>query len=258
MPLWIRTKRDGETTVSATNADVVGDIILDDDGAPGDFDPTEVNSVRFIYRFTFNNPGNIGLFTPPEHHICLNETCLRISGGSIITSATGATQILDNDSPRDVNNRFEEIDSIDNSPSQSFSTAQWEDAVFSPINTQWTEFVVDMGGDGITVILYTSPIIRIEIDYGPTNYIETSTDDADVTDATPHALTTIRSVTDDVGATDNVLDDLVVPPTVETEIRPVSDISAGWDTAPTGSQPLWEQLDEETPSDTDYIFTVTP
>lgn len=46
---------------------------------------------------------------------------------------------------------------------------------------------------------------------------------------------------------------------LETVVRPVSDVAAaGWDTAPTASQPLWDQLDEASPSDTDYIFTETP
>ena len=40
-----------------------------------------------------------------------------------------------------------------------------------------------------------------------------------------------------------------------TETRPVSDVlTAGWDSAPTASQALWEQVNEVTPSDVDYIF----
>ena len=46
---------------------------------------------------------------------------------------------------------------------------------------------------------------------------------------------------------------------VESEIRPVEDTAGvGWDSAPTASQDLWAQLDEVTPSDTDYIFAEDP
>jgi len=42
-------------------------------------------------------------------------------------------------------------------------------------------------------------------------------------------------------------------------MRPVSDtFSAGWDSAPTGSQPLWQQVDEVVASDVDYIFAEDP
>jgi len=43
----------------------------------------------------------------------------------------------------------------------------------------------------------------------------------------------------------------------ETGVAPDADIAAtGWDTNPTGSQPLYQQLDETTPSDTDFIDAV--
>jgi hypothetical protein len=46
---------------------------------------------------------------------------------------------------------------------------------------------------------------------------------------------------------------------IESEIRPVADTAAtGWDSAPTASQDLWAQVDEETPSDTDYIYAMDP
>ena len=67
-----------------------------------------------------------------------------------------------------------------------------------------------------------------------TDYTETIPDDVDVTDAVEY---------NKIGA-------------AEVTIRPVSDHAAvGWDTAPTASQTLWSQLDEVTPSDTDYIFS---
>ena len=47
--------------------------------------------------------------------------------------------------------------------------------------------------------------------------------------------------------------------TVETVIRPIADTAAtGWDSAPTGSQSLWSQVDEAVTSDTDYIYTTDP
>jgi hypothetical protein len=46
---------------------------------------------------------------------------------------------------------------------------------------------------------------------------------------------------------------------VETVIRPISDTAAtGWDSAPTASQDLFAQVDEVTPSDTDYIYAEDP
>lgn len=46
---------------------------------------------------------------------------------------------------------------------------------------------------------------------------------------------------------------------LETVVRPVEDIfDDGWDSAPTASQDLWAQVDEETASDTDYIYTTDP
>lgn len=42
---------------------------------------------------------------------------------------------------------------------------------------------------------------------------------------------------------------------VTQKVYPDADVSAtGWDTAPTASQDLYVQVDESTPSDTDYIF----
>jgi len=47
--------------------------------------------------------------------------------------------------------------------------------------------------------------------------------------------------------------------TVETVIRPIADTAGtGWDTAPTGSQALYAQVDEETASDTDYMYATDP
>jgi len=67
-------------------------------------------------------------------------------------------------------------------------------------------------------------------------------------DADPYALTRRRTLLAPS-----------VPLDVETEIRPVGDDGAAfWDTAPTVSQDLWPQVDEETPSDTDYIFADDP
>ena len=44
-----------------------------------------------------------------------------------------------------------------------------------------------------------------------------------------------------------------------TVLRPMSDlVGAGWDSAPTPSQPLYAQIDEVVFDDTDYIFTMDP
>lgn len=46
---------------------------------------------------------------------------------------------------------------------------------------------------------------------------------------------------------------------VESEIRPIADDAAAfWETAPSASQPLFEQVDEVTPSDTDYVYAEDP
>jgi len=46
---------------------------------------------------------------------------------------------------------------------------------------------------------------------------------------------------------------------VQTVIRPISDTTGtGWDSAPTGSQALYLQVDEAVASDTDYIYTTDP
>ena len=46
---------------------------------------------------------------------------------------------------------------------------------------------------------------------------------------------------------------------LQTVIRPISDTAGtGWDSAPTGSQDLFAQVDEVVASDTDYIYTTDP
>jgi len=82
----------------------------------------------------------------------------------------------------------------------------------------------------------------------------TVTDPVGVTDDTLRVAPAVRSVTDPVAVTDTTIGSLLFE-----VVRPASDVStAGWDTAPTGSQPLWEQLDEAVASDTDYIFAEAP
>jgi len=42
-------------------------------------------------------------------------------------------------------------------------------------------------------------------------------------------------------------------------LRPVSDTSAaGWESAPTAAQPLWQQVDEVAADDADYIYAMDP
>jgi hypothetical protein len=81
-------------------------------------------------------------------------------------------------------------------------------------------------------------------------------------DADPYAL--IRPKRGGAGRPDKVYNKfstdsvgvLDITTLLEPAVRPVSDVSgAGWDTAPSASQDLFAQLDEETPSDTDYIFS---
>jgi hypothetical protein len=82
----------------------------------------------------------------------------------------------------------------------------------------------------------------------------TITDPAGVTDTTSRVHVAARVASEAVGVTDTTLDNLLYE-----VIRPIADISAaGWDTAPTASEALWDQLDEFAASDTDYIFAEAP
>lgn len=72
-----------------------------------------------------------------------------------------------------------------------------------------------------------------------------------VTDSTIRVAPAVRSVVEAVGVTDSTLHD---DPTLQY-IYPDGDIlSGGWETAPTAGQNLADQLDEDPPDDTDYIF----
>lgn len=85
-------------------------------------------------------------------------------------------------------------------------------------------------------------------------FLETSTEAVGVTDATSRVAPAERTSTEAVGVAD------VVTPLSGLElIRPVGDDAAAfWDSAPTASQALYAQVDEVTPSDTDYIFAEDP
>jgi len=116
----------------------------------------------------------------------------------------------------------------------------------TPSNITKAEIVIDPVG-------VTDDTLRV------VDFVRLVTEAVAVTDDTTRVVPFVRTATDPVGVTDLAIDDFTPGLAVEVKIRPVSDVTvAGWDTAPTASQPLWEQLDEETPSDTDYIFAETP
>jgi len=96
---------------------------------------------------------------------------------------------------------------------------------------------------------------------------EPGTWDIEYTDSSPGILlgaTGTLHLVAQAGASevvDNRIDDVTYSTlgTVETVIRPIADTAGtGWDTAPTASQSLYAQVDEETASDTDYIYATDP
>ena len=102
----------------------------------------------------------------------------------------------------------------------------------------------------ITVAI-TDPVGVTDLTVSQLTIAVAVTDSVGVTDSTTREAPGIREVIEPVGVIDDTLHD---DPTLQY-IYPDGDIlSGGWETAPTSGQDLADQLDEDPPDNTDYIF----
>lgn len=125
----------------------------------------------------------------------------------------------------------------------------------------------DANDPGYVYCIYEGNLIRRSTNYGNT-WAAWDTADNTVIEAatiftwagTLGGATVIGCIGRD-GAGANEYSEVVIDlnAVVEEKIRPVADTSGeDWDSAPTASQDLFAQVDEATPSDTDYIYTTDP
>lgn len=153
MATWIR--QGTGTAPSATDADLVGEYLLDNATAPVGFDPAAVNSVRTQWTITgsgftddsWDDDGGCALVT---------------SGGTEISQHPGG-------GPTGLQNTSESNDHTDSvGIPTGLSTAEWESARLrgdgTAIPNEWVTWVKNKGPDGSTLAVSA---VTVTIDYTP-------------------------------------------------------------------------------------------
>jgi hypothetical protein len=153
------------TWVRSFTADLVGtaDVSLtatadlDNDTAPGDFDPAEVTAVQFA--FTLSHLGTFGSGTQSDFfHLQSTE----------IQDSTDSTQLATVASTGTIQDGVATVawDTTDNSPNTGASTGDWEGARFAPVATDIATFEQTKGPDGVTPQILAASV-TITITYTP-------------------------------------------------------------------------------------------
>lgn len=155
MATWVRSLTG--TAPSATNADLAGDAALDNETAPGGFDPAAINSVRIEMTIAVTG----GSFAGSENHLVHNHARL------VTTTVDFEADPNEADDNLDTGTSSVSMDATDSTVTQAASVADWEAAFLRPGHTPgpvWTDFNQDMGPDGVTVAV---TVAIVTIDYTP-------------------------------------------------------------------------------------------
>jgi hypothetical protein len=153
MATWIRSL--SANLNGSANTDLTGSPDVDNDTAPGDFDPANVNSVRFQWTVDVLS----GTFVDDSYQT--DDVILEVSpGGTQLAKTVGEIGTLQSGT---TSVSFDDTDLI---PSTTASTGDWEGANLGTGANAFAEFIASMKADGVAVRIAASSV-TITIDYTP-------------------------------------------------------------------------------------------
>ena len=160
MATWTRSF--SADLIGSANTSLTGPADLDTDTAPGDFDPSGVDSVRV--QFTLSHLGTFDTKKPDS--FALQSTEIQTSGSvQLATVASSGTMTDGTDTVA--------IDLTDNSPNLGASVADWEGARFDSVGATIATRSANGGPDNVTPQILSASV-TVTITYTPSGVDDTA------------------------------------------------------------------------------------